>query len=166
MNLQRLGIGLTGWLAIACLVGCGPSTFETYFVPESDKSYRSPVEQVRIVQIGDRNPLEVQQQLYPQHQLLGVSQFTGTKGSAGTLEKFAKSIGADVVIWHTAWLSTHSQTDYNYYPDSDERVIITKDSDGNTKKTVIRDSYTRVVPRTSTTHRYHHHVRFLRSPNL
>lgn len=151
----------------ACLpVGCGPSNFETYYVPQPEAPFYEPLPEsypVRIMRLGNVDPVEAQRSHYPGATLLGVSRFTDTPGSDEALAKFARSIGADAVLWQMLYLDTYQELDYHHYHDTRETKVTTTGKDGTKTKTTIRDSEHRAVPYTRTHHIFRQHLRFLRS---
>ena len=153
-------------LLFLCLLatGCGVnSDFATYFVPESLDVEYPEVEDARVMQVGVKNPEEIRRQLLPDAILVGSSEFRGTAQSESALEDFAKSIGADVVIWYSRWMDTITTTGYHHFTDYETHPMYYRYRCGRRGYGYVTMMTDRVEPYTITTEYFEHAAIFLRT---
>ena len=99
---------VVGVLVAGLCGGCAPSVFKRTYVPhEAGRQYASIDEdEVKVVELPMREPDEVYEESYPDAALIGEARFEGPAGSREAAASFAASVGADVVLWHKAWVAT------------------------------------------------------------
>jgi hypothetical protein len=143
------------------LAGCA-NPFAEYYVPRDPQLMSAaPVDAVRVHRTGEQSAEAVCQQLYPDAVVLGDAVFVDYVTRDGSLREFARSVGADTVIWETRWLET--QQHLSYHRRSGGSTTVQAISDDGDQVTVRVREPDRYEPSTSTRQMYRHTVLFLRT---
>lgn len=156
-------ITLSTLLAAFMLAASGCTTaFERHYVPHNLHENYPTVQNVKVVRVGTQDIEAVRERLYPDAVMLGSSEFAGRNEPESDLKRFARSIGADTVLWSQQWLGATVGTRYHTIPRT-ESATVTTQQNGTTTTTHITRRSQDYVPYTDTQMFYEHQVVFLRS---